>query len=48
VSFGWAAGAYLKSYTELPGYEPIAIMTRRNFDPARIKAVKGQKSKNIS
>lgn len=38
VGFGWAAGAHLKSFTELPGYQPVAIMTRRNLDPARIKA----------
>ena len=38
VGFGWAAGAHLKSFTELPGYQPVAIMTRRNIDPARIKA----------
>jgi predicted dehydrogenase len=41
VGFGWAAGAHLKSFTELPGYQPIAIMTRRNLDPAHIKTEYG-------
>lgn len=41
VGFGWAAGAHLKSFTELPGYQPVAIMTRRNIDPALIKAEYG-------
>ena len=37
VGFGWAAGAHLKSFTELPEYDPVAIMTRRDLNPAHIK-----------
>lgn len=37
AGFGWAAGAHLKSFAELPGYEPVAIMTRRKLDPSQIK-----------
>lgn len=38
VGFGWVAGAHLKSFTELPQYEPVAIVSRRKLDSARIKA----------
>jgi len=41
VGFGWAAGAHLTSFTELPEFEPVAIMTRRALDPASIKAEYG-------
>ncbi|HUU26268.1 MAG TPA: Gfo/Idh/MocA family oxidoreductase [archaeon] len=41
VGFGWVAGAHLKSFTELPGYQPVAIMSRRKLDPAAIKAKYG-------
>ncbi|MBN1292812.1 MAG: Gfo/Idh/MocA family oxidoreductase [Candidatus Latescibacteria bacterium] len=41
VGFGWAAGAHLKSFTELPEFEPVAIMTRSELDPGRIKAEYG-------
>lgn len=37
VGFGWAAGAHLKSYTELPNFKPVAIMSRRKLDSAQIK-----------
>ena len=37
VGFGWVAGAHLKSFVELPNYEPVAIMSRRKLDPAPIK-----------
>ena len=37
VGFGWVAGAHLKTFTELPNYEPIAIMSRRDLYPAEIK-----------
>jgi len=26
VSFGWVATAHMKTFTELPDFEPIAIM----------------------
>ena len=41
VGFGWVAGAHLTSFKELPEFEPIAIMSRRNLDPADIKAQYG-------
>jgi len=37
VGFGWVAGAHLKTFTELPNYEPTAIMSRRSLDPDQIK-----------
>jgi len=37
VGFGWVAGAHLKSFIELPNYNPAAIMSRRNIDPAKLK-----------
>lgn len=41
AGYGWVAGAHLKSFTSLPGYEPVAIMSRRALDPAAIKAEYG-------
>ena len=41
AGFGWVAGAHLKSFAELPNYEPVAIMSRRKLDPAAIKAQYG-------
>ena len=37
VGFGWVAGAHLKSLAGIPNFEPVAIMSRRNLDPAQIK-----------
>ena len=41
VGFGWVAGAHLKTFTELPSFEPVAIMSRRKLDPVQIKAQYG-------
>jgi len=41
VGFGWVAGAHLKSFMEIPSFEPVAILSRRNLDPAQIKAEYG-------
>ncbi len=41
VGFGWVAGAHLNAFKELPNYRPVAIMSRRTLDPARIKAEYG-------
>ncbi|MBE3064039.1 MAG: Gfo/Idh/MocA family oxidoreductase, partial [Spirochaetes bacterium] len=38
VGFGWVAGAHLKTFTELPNFEPVAILSRRTLDPAALKA----------
>ena len=45
VGFGWVAGAHLKTFTELPQFEPVAIMSRRNIDPADIRAQYGAQVK---
>ncbi len=37
VGFGWVAGAHMKTLASLPDYEPVAIMSRRDLDPAQIK-----------
>ena len=37
AGFGWVAGAHLKSFMEIPSYEPVAIMSRREIDPSQIK-----------
>jgi len=37
VSFGWVATSHMKTFTELPDFEPIAIMSRRKLNPAEIK-----------
>lgn len=37
VGFGWVAGAHLNSFRELPGFEPVAVMSRRKLDPAELK-----------
>jgi predicted dehydrogenase len=37
VGFGWVAGAHLKSLVDIPSFEPVAIMSRRNLDPTKIK-----------
>jgi predicted dehydrogenase len=37
VGFGWVAGAHLHTFMELPSFEPVAIMSRRELDPAQIK-----------
>jgi len=41
VGFGWVAGAHMTTFTELPSFEPVAIMSRRDLDPAQIKAQYG-------
>ena len=41
AGFGWAAGAHLQSFAELPNYEPVAIMSGRKLDTAQIKAEYG-------
>lgn len=45
AGFGWVAGAHLKSFMEIPGYEPVAIMSRRELDPAQIKREYGAEVK---
>ena len=37
VGLGWVAGAHIKSFKEIPGFETTAILSRRNLDPALIK-----------
>ncbi len=37
VGFGWVAGAHLASFAKLQNYEPAAIVSRRNLDPADIE-----------
>ncbi len=41
AGFGWAAGAHLQSFAELPNYEPVAIMSGRKLDTAQIKTEYG-------
>ncbi|MGA2477598.1 MAG: Gfo/Idh/MocA family oxidoreductase [Spirochaetia bacterium] len=41
VGFGWVAGAHLTTFSELPAFEPVAIMSRRKLDAAQIKAQYG-------
>lgn len=41
VGFGWVAGGHMTTFTELPSFEPVAIMSRRDLDPAQIKAQYG-------
>jgi len=41
VGFGWVAGAHLTSFNELPSFEPVAIMSRRQLDPAAIRGQYG-------
>jgi len=41
VGFGWVAGAHLKTFTELPNFEPVAILSRRKLDPSVIKSEYG-------
>ncbi len=41
VGFGWVAGAHMKTFAELPNFEPVAIMSRRKLNPADIKAEYG-------
>jgi len=41
VGFGWVATAHMKTFTELPNFEPVAIMSRRKLNPAEIKAQYG-------
>jgi predicted dehydrogenase len=45
AGFGWVAGAHLKSFMEIPSYEPTAIMSRRELDPAQIKSEYGAEVK---
>jgi predicted dehydrogenase len=45
AGFGWVAGAHLKSFMEIPGYEPTAIMSRRELDPAQIRKEYGAEVK---
>ena len=37
VGWGWVAGAHMTTFTELPSFEPVAILSRRKLDPAEIK-----------
>lgn len=41
VGFGWVAGGHMTTFTELPSFAPVAIMSRRDLDPAQIKAQYG-------
>ncbi|OHD75154.1 MAG: hypothetical protein A2V99_07230 [Spirochaetes bacterium RBG_16_67_19] len=41
VGFGWVAGAHLKTFSELPNFQPVAILSRRKLDPAALKAQYG-------
>lgn len=41
VGLGWVAGAHLKTFTEIPGFRPVAVLSRRNLDPASLKAQYG-------
>jgi predicted dehydrogenase len=41
AGFGWVAGAHLRSFMEIPAFEPVAILSRRDLDPALIKAEYG-------
>jgi predicted dehydrogenase len=41
VGFGWVAGAHLDTFLELPNFEPVAIMSRRDLDPVQIKQQHG-------
>lgn len=41
VGFGWVAGAHMASYTELPSFNPVAILEPRQLDPKEIKAKYG-------
>ena len=45
AGFGWVAGAHLKSFIDLPSYEPVAIMSRRSLDPAEIRRQYGAEVK---
>jgi predicted dehydrogenase len=45
AGFGWVAGAHLKSFVGLPNYQPVAIMSRRDLDPAAIRAEYGAEVK---
>ena len=41
IGFGWVAGAHLHSFVKLDGFEPVAILSGRELDPAQIKASHG-------
>ena len=41
AGFGWVAGAHLRSFVELEEFEPVAILSRREIDPATIRAEYG-------
>ncbi len=45
VGFGWVAGAHLTTFCELPSFRPVAILSRRQLDPAAIKARYGAEVK---
>ena len=37
VGLGWVAGAHISSFKELPGFEPVAVMTRRDLSSADLE-----------
>ncbi|MEA1996004.1 MAG: Gfo/Idh/MocA family oxidoreductase [Gemmatimonadota bacterium] len=37
VGSGWVAGAHLSAFKELESFEPVAVMTRRDIQPAEFK-----------
>jgi len=45
VGFGWVAGAHLSTFAKLHNFEPAAIMSRRNLNPADIEKQYGVKVK---
>jgi len=45
VGFGWVSTAHLTTFKELPNFEPVAIMSRRELDPGQIKADYGAEVK---
>jgi UDP-N-acetyl-2-amino-2-deoxyglucuronate dehydrogenase len=45
AGFGWVAGAHLKSFMEIPEFEPVAIMSRRPLDPKAIACEYGAEVK---
>jgi len=47
VGFGWVAGAHLKTFSELPSFQPVAILSRRKLDAAALKAQYGVELKSL-
>ena len=35
VGFGWVAGAHLKTFSELPNFQPVAILSRQEARSGR-------------